>query len=220
MGKNRKFIILLIALCIIILIGGLSMIKKTVKQERFDIQGVKLISLNADNANVKVTLVDDTDIKITQYSVKKVDETFACDITVDDSGLTITDNAKEVSWLFGIMGSAGISYELQIPKSYVQSLDININTGDVEYSGQDGHAFGGFNVNIGDRGNINMDTLGLVENSQMYTKAGNIDIALSNQMSCMVSGEAVSGDMKIDDKFSTGELTLTVKCNEGNVTVK
>lgn len=210
---------LIVALCIIILIGVLTMMKITVKQEQFNVQEVKSIALKADNADVNVSLTDDTDIIITQFSVMKVDETFAYDITVDNYNLAIADNAKEVSWLFGIKGSAGISYNLQIPKTYAQSLNININTGNVEYSGQDSHTFNSFNINIEVRGNINMGSLGLVGNSQFFTNTGDIDIALNNQTFCIVTGEAISGDMAIDDKFSTGEFTLTVKSNKGNITV-
>lgn len=210
----------LVALGIVVLIGGFSIMKKTVKQEIFDLSEISSIALHANAADVKITLTDEEKMTVTQYSKKKVAEELAYTSNTDGSALIIEDNGKEVRWLLGIKGSAGISYELKIPKAYEQTIYIRLGTGNVEYIGGSNHKLQALDVEVAERGDVKMSSLGLLENSNIFTGGGNIDVTLSDQTSCVVTGESLSGNVTIAEQFKSGDIALAVKSNHGNITVK
>ncbi|MEG0894029.1 MAG: hypothetical protein RSF89_09970, partial [Oscillospiraceae bacterium] len=63
------------------------MMKKTVKQESFDLTEVSSITLRGDAADVKITLTDEDKMTVTQYARKKVPEDFGFTADTDGSAL-------------------------------------------------------------------------------------------------------------------------------------
>lgn len=218
--RSKIILILSIAACILFLIGGLFMMKKIVKQDSIDISNIENIILNVNDADVRITITDDNELKITQYSIKKVDDSFAFTEKFDGSNLVINDNSKKVTWLLGLQGAGGISYELQIPKNYVQALSVNIENGNIDYKGQSDYFLQSFNANVKGSGDITMSSLGLLSDSSIITNAGNIDISILPQISCQVKGSANAGNMNIREEFRDGDINLTVTTNKGNLVVK
>ena len=216
----KKIVVIVITvLCLVALIGGLSMRKKIVKQEEFDIKDVNNIILTADKADSHISITDNDKLKVTQYSMKKVDGTFRYSTEMNKDEFTIKDNSKPVNWFF-IKGSAGVSYEVEIPKTYVQSIDMRIENGNMKLSASDNHMFKDVNLEVGERGNINLSNLGLEEHSKVSTDDGNIDITLTEQTNCKAVGKTGSGNVKVDDRFSEGKFELILYSGRGNITVK
>ena len=218
--KKKIVVVGLVALSMIVLMGGFAMMKKTLAQERFDVSKVSEIALHADAADVQMQFTDETEMTVTQYAKKKVPENFAFTAKTDGSILTITDNAQEVNWLFGIKGSAGISYELKIPKTYAQNLSIRLQNGNVVYSGAEGCNIKALNIEVAQRGDLNLSSLCVTEPSALFTGSGNITVSLSSGADCMVTGESASGNVTIAEPWNSGTTALSVRSNQGNITVK
>ncbi|MEG1331113.1 MAG: DUF4097 family beta strand repeat-containing protein [Eubacterium sp.] len=220
MMKKKRVIGALAAISIVVLIGGFAMMKKTVKQECFDLTEVSSITLRGDAADVKITLTDEDKMTVTQYAKKKVPEDFGFTADTDGSALAIADNGKEVNWLFGMKGTAGISYELKIPKAYEENICIQIGTGNVEYAGENSHKLKTLEVEVAKHGDVKLSSLGLLENSNVFTGGGNVDVSVASDADLMVTGESLSGNVTIAGEFKSGKPTLTIKSNQGNITVK
>ncbi|MEG2529910.1 MAG: DUF4097 family beta strand repeat-containing protein [Anaerovoracaceae bacterium] len=218
--KKKIVIGAIVTFIIVVLIGGFAMMKKTVKQESLDLVGISAIVLNADAADVTITLTDDDKMTVTQYSKKKVTEDFSFTTNTDDSTLAIVDNGKEVSWLLGMKGVAGISYDLKIPKVYEENICIKVGTGNVEYVGENSHKLKTLDVQVAKGGDVKLSSLWLLENSTIFTGGGNVDVNFVTEADCMVTGESLSGNVTISEHFKSGKPTLTIKSNQGNITVK
>lgn len=210
----------LVALGIIVLVGGFAMMKKTVARERFDLSKISEIALCADAADVQIQLTDAAEMTVTQYAKKKVPSDFAFTAKADGSTLAITDNGQEVSWLFGIKGSAGISYELKLPISYAQNLSVRLQNGNMVYSGAEGCNLKALSVDVAQRGNLNLSALCVTEASMLLTGGGNIAVSLTPGADCMVTGETASGNVSIAPQWNSGKTALSLKSNQGNITVK
>ncbi|MEG0310603.1 MAG: DUF4097 family beta strand repeat-containing protein [Eubacterium sp.] len=220
MIKKKRVIGALAAISIVVLIGGFAMMKKTVKQESIDLTGVSSITLRADAADVTITLTDEDKMTLTQYAKKKVPEDFAFTPNVDGSALVITDNGKEVSWLFGMKGTAGISYEIKMPKAYEQNICIQIGTGNVEYVGENSHKLKTLEIEVAKRGDVKLSKLWPLENSNILTGSGNVDVNIASGADLTITGASLSGNVTIAEQFKSGKPTLTIKSNQGNITVK
>ncbi|MEG2626280.1 MAG: hypothetical protein RR956_08420, partial [Christensenella sp.] len=146
-------------------------------------------------------------------------EDFSFVAHTDDSTLTIADNGKEVSWLFGIKGTAGISYELKIPKAYEENICIKLGTGNVEYSGENSHKLKTLDVEVAKRGDVKLSFLELRENSNILTGGGNVDVSIASGAALMATGQSLSGNITIAERFKSGKPTLTIKSNQGNIIV-
>lgn len=218
--KKKIVIGALAALSIVVLIGGFAMMKKTVKQECFDLTEVNSITLRGDAADVRITLTDEDKMTVTQYAKKKVPEDFGFTANTDASALAIADNGKEVNWLFGLKGTAGISYELKIPKAYEENICIQIGTGNVEYAGENSHKLKTLDIEVAKRGDVKLIPLGLLANSNVFTGGGNVDVSIASGADRMVTGQSLSGNVTIAEQFKHGEPTLNIKSNQGNITVK
>ncbi|MEG0703396.1 MAG: DUF4097 family beta strand repeat-containing protein [Christensenella sp.] len=218
--KKKIVIGALAALSIVVLIGGFAMMKKTVKQESFDLTEVSSITLRGDAADVKITRTDEDKMTVTQYAKKKVPEDFEFTADADASALAIADNGKEVSWLLGMKGTAGISYELKIPKAYEENICIQIGTGNVEYAGENSHKLKTLDIEVAKRGDVKLVSLGLLENSNVFTGSGNVDVSIASGADLMVTGQSLSGNVTIAQQFQSGEPALNIKSGQGNITVK
>ncbi|MEG0893123.1 MAG: DUF4097 family beta strand repeat-containing protein [Oscillospiraceae bacterium] len=196
------------------------MMKKIVKQDSFDLQGISTITLRANAADVHIYLTDEEKMSVTQYSKKKVTEDFGFTANMDGSALAIVDNGKEGSWIFGMKGTAGISYELKIPKSYEENICVKIGTGNVEYAGENSHKLKTLEVEVEKRGDVKLVSLGLLENSNVFTGGGNVDVSIAPGADLMVTGQSPSGNVTIAEQFKSGEPTLTIKSKQGNIAVK
>ncbi|MEG1806497.1 MAG: DUF4097 family beta strand repeat-containing protein, partial [Clostridia bacterium] len=130
------------------------------------------------------------------------------------------DNGKEVNWLFGLKGTAGISYELKIPKAYEENICIQIGTGNVEYAGENSHKLKTLDIEVAKRGDVKLVSLGLLENSNVFTGSGNVDVSIASGADLMVTGQSLSGNVTIAEQFKGGETTLNIKSGQGNITVK
>ncbi|MEG1096393.1 MAG: DUF4097 family beta strand repeat-containing protein [Clostridiales bacterium] len=196
------------------------MMKKVVKQDNFDLQGISTITLRANAADIHIQITDEKKMTVTQYAKKKVTEDFSFTTNTDDSTLAIADNGKEVSWLLGIKGTAGISYELKIPKAYAENICIKVGSGNVEYAGENSHKLKTLEVEVAKHGDVKLSSLGLLENSNVFTGGGNVDVSVASDADLMVTGESLSGNVTIAGEFKSGKPTLTIKSNQGNITVK
>lgn len=194
--------------------------KKTVKQESFDLSKITSVKLAAKVADVNIILTDEEKMTVTQYAKKKVTEDFGFNAKVLDADFTIEDNGQDVSWFLGFKGPAGISYEFKIPKGYKGDIYIKLDKGNVECITASDHKTGGVNIQVAHSGDIKLSEFWPLKNSKIFTARGNIDVSLAPKADCKVTGEALAGNLTISDQLKSGQIILEVKSNQGNITVK
>lgn len=219
MSKKKKCVIILLLLCVLFfLIGGLFMHKKMVKEEMFTSQDIDAILLDGNIADITITQSRMNDLKIKQYSMKKIEKSMEYQSEISNGALNIKDHSDQVAWFMGIKGSAGISYEIQIPIDKTVELKINLNKGNIQLA--DG-TFSSVDIVINKSGNIELDNTVLKNNSEIYTCAGNIDIKFSfDSENFEVNAIVTSGNRNIDKSYSKGDYLLKVRSDKGNITVK
>lgn len=220
--KGKWIIVLAIAIVGVILLGGINMvIKKTIKDESYPINDIQSINIRANMADINISLTTGDEIKIIQYSQKKVDETFQYDFVLEGSELTIIDKSQNVPYLFGIQGSPGISYQIELPLVYAGSLNISLNQGDVVMDAEDKvFALGSIQIENTGMGNINIAPLVIRGNSRISTERGNINLTLGKDADCRVNAQTQSGNATIDDAFSDGLYELVIVSKQGNISVE
>lgn len=192
--------------------------KIMIKQEVFTSQGIDTILFDGNIADVTIIQSKSNEFKISQYSMKRIEKSMEYQSESSNGDLHIKDNSVQVNWLMGIKGSAGISYEIQVPIDKTIELKINLNKGNLNIT--DG-IFSSLNLAIDKGGNINLTNITLESDSEIYTYAGNIDVKFNSDSSnIMVNAIATSGNKTIDSKYLQGKYQLNIKNDKGNITVK
>ncbi len=192
--------------------------KITVKQEVFTSQDIDTISLDGNIADVTIVQSKSNEFKISQFSMKNIEKSMEYQTELNNGDLHIKDNSAQVNWFMGIKGSAGISYEIQVPVDKAVELNISMNKGNLNITNG---IFKSLDIAINKSGNINLTNVTLGAASEIYTYAGNIDVKFNSDSSnIMVNAIAMSGDKTIDDKYLQGKYQLNIKSDKGNITVK
>lgn len=192
--------------------------KKMVKEEMFASQDIDAILLDGNIADITVTQSKTNKLEIKQYSMRKIEKSMEYQSEISNGVLNIKDNSDQVDWFMGIKGSAGVSYEIQIPIDKTVELKINLNKGNIKLA--DG-TFSSIDFVIYKSGNIELGNTALKNNSEIYTCAGNIDIKFSSDSENFeVDATATSGNRNIDKRYSKGDYLLKVLSDKGNITVK
>lgn len=192
--------------------------KITVKQEVFASQDIDTISLYGNIADVTIVQSKSNEFKISQFSMKNIEKSMEYQTELNNGDLHIKDNSAQVNWFMGIKGSAGISYEIQVPVDKAVELNISMNKGNLNITNG---IFKSLDIAINKSGNINLTNVTLRAASEIYTYAGNIDVKFNSDSSnIMVNAIAMSGDKTIDDKYLQGKYQLNIKSDKGNITVK
>lgn len=192
--------------------------KKMVKEEMFASQDIDAILLDGNIADITVTQSKTNDLEIKQYSMRKIEKSMEYQSEISNGVLNIKDNSDQVDWFMGIKGSAGVSYEIQIPIDKTVELKINLNKGNIKLA--DG-TFSSIDFVINKSGNIELGNTALKNNSEIYTCAGNIDIKFSSDNENFeVDATVTSGNRNIDKRYSKGDYLLKVQSDKGNITVK
>ena len=220
--KKRWIVVVVIVVLGALLFGGIGMvIKKTVKEETHQLDKIQSLHIVANMAEISISLTDGDALKIIQYSQKKVDATFQYDAAIENGILTIMDKSQKVPYSFGVEGSPGISYEIQLPMSYSGSVKIILNQGNIIMnSGQGVFNLADINIENTGVGNINIGTLAVTGNSQISTGRGNINLTLNENSDYKVNTKANSGNVTVADVFSNGMCEITVTSEQGNITVE
>lgn len=192
--------------------------KITVKQEVFTSQDINTISLDGNIADVTIVQSKSNEFKISQFSMKNIEKSMEYQTELNNGDLHIKDNSAQVNWFMGIKGSAGISYEIQIPVDKAVKLNINMNKGNLNITNG---IFKSLDIAIDKSGNINLTNVTLGGGSEIYTYDGNIDVKFNSDSSnIMVNAIAMSGNKTIDNKYLQGKYQLNIKSDKGNITVK
>ena len=150
--------------------------------------------------------------------MKNIEKSMEYQTELNNGDLHIKDNSAQVNWFMGIKGSAGISYEIQVPVDKAVELNISTNKGNLNITNG---IFKSLDIAINKSGNINLTNVTLGADSEIYTYAGNIDVKFNSDSSnIMVNAIAMSGNKTIDDKYLQGKYQLNIKSDKGNITVK
>lgn len=192
--------------------------KKLVKEDVFAPQEIDTIIFDGNTADIIITQSNTNDFKISQYSMKKIEKSMQYQTKLSNGILNIKDTSAQVDWFMGIKGSAGISYELQIPLDKTIALKLNMSKGNVQLANG---TFRSINAAIDKRGNIALTNIAFEHASELYTQNGNIDVKFSSGSNhYVVNAIATNGNKNIDRNYMQGDCELNIQSENGNITVK
>lgn len=100
------------------------------KEMSVSIDGVENLNLNFKSSEARVIVTDSDEIKIIEYSKKKLDEKDL--FTLENTKESI--NINEGKSKFHLFSFNNIAYDIYIPQKYENNLKIFTGSGDVEFS--------------------------------------------------------------------------------------
>lgn len=197
---------------------------KLINTQTISPEGAENIKIKNSSYDIIFMDSDSEEIVVKEYSSKSKQKSF---VTVDKSGntLNITSNKKNVrSWF--VLRSNYAYYEVYLPASYKDAVDIETSSGD--FSAETNLEFSDFNVNSSS-GYVNLNNL---RAGNIYIKTSSGDIRteyldgpaeLSSSSGYIEIGD-VAGDIKIrtsSGDVDTGQIdgTVDISCTSGYVTV-
>lgn len=155
-----------------------------------NVKEIKFVTLNK-RAIIEVDLPKDFDNNV-------VIDCDYCSINIGDFDETIFDiksNAGEIS-----LGEVG-------------NIKLDVNASDVKIS----KVTKKLDIEV-DAGNINIDSLELIENSKIELNAGNVSIGSTNKIN--IESEVELGEIDINNNYPDSKIKLEIKLDLGNISVK
>lgn len=153
------------------------------KEEKVSLEQIQDLKLNFTSADINLIVTDDTEFKVIQYSNRELSEKELFSINKSSSKIEVLEGNLGARFSFNFFNLYRVSYDIYIPKSYSENLEMKTVSGDIKI----------------------LEELEL-KNVELATTSGDIDIP-SNLKAKNVEIKAVSGDINLG-KIETQELTL------------
>lgn len=186
------------------------------KEEKIDITDIKKINLEFKASDLNVFFTEDDEIRVVQYSYKDLEENQLFEVNKTSSSVTINENTKPRFYLFYIGFMNQTVYDVYIPKSFKESLEIKAVSGDVEVN--ESLKFESLIISS-TSGDIKM---GDIEAKSIQIESISGDIKLQNLIDDDLRLKSVSGDIRVESakgkiEAKTTSGTIEIKEIEGNV---
>lgn len=199
--------------------ADLSELRKTEyiqKEEKINVADIKKISLEFKSSDLNVFFTEENDVRVVQYSYKKLEEDQLFQVDRTSSNITIQENRKPQFHIFYIGVMEQIAYDVYIPKTYEKDLEIKLVSGDVEVN--ENLKFENLTISS-TSGDIKMANIE-AKNIKIESTSG--DIKLQDLTENNLELKTVSGDIKVDSAkgkigIKTTSGTIEIKRIEGNV---
>lgn len=186
------------------------------KEEKIAITDIKDINLEFRTSDLNVFFTEDDEIKVVQYAYKDLNEDQLFQVNKTSSKITVSEDKTPRFHLFyfGFMDQK--VYDVYIPKSYKESLEIKAVSGDVEVN--ESLEFNELEISS-TSGDIKM---GDVKANKIQIESISGDIKLQDLANDNLKLKTISGDIevesakgKIEAKTTSG--TIEIKEISGNV---
>ncbi len=186
------------------------------KEEKIDITDIKKINLEFKASDLNVFFTDDDEIRVVQYSYKNLEENQLFEVNKTSSRVTINENTKPRFYIFYIGFMNQTVYDIYIPKTYKESLEIKSVSGDVEV--EESLKFEDLTISS-TSGDIKMAD---VEAKNIKIESISGDIKLQHLIDEDLRLKTVSGDIRVESakgkiEAKTTSGTIEIKELEGNV---
>lgn len=209
---------------------------KQVKNEKFSIENIDQININTKSNDVKIYVSNTNELRVVQYSSKKVKEKDLFTYKKENNTLTIEDNHHY--FCIGFCFIADARYEIYLPSTYTKNLNINEISGDITIDELDiklnslslKTTSGDIEINNNIKtNNIKIDTKsGEIQTNNISANNTNIesisgDLYLKSLISKDIYLHTISGEVevnkitgKLDIKTTSGDIEIdhfTIKSN-------
>ncbi|MBP1744426.1 MAG: hypothetical protein H6Q58_1404 [Firmicutes bacterium] len=179
------------------------------KQETISLGGIEKIKMDFSSENIVITPTDDDEIRIVESANRNLRDREKFSTSRDGAILDISQGQNRM--VIGIFGmSMNRKVELFIPRSYAESLELELDSGNVIFS--DDVAVKDFSSSI-DSGNFEAGTLKVAGEASIETDSGNVRIASMDSLAYNI--KVSSGNIRIDYLKGSGEI----KGTSGNIKV-
>ncbi len=163
------------------------------KEEKIELNEIDTIKLNFKTSDIKVMITDEPELKIIQYSNKKLEEKELFYTSKNNKEITVKETKQDFKFTFNIFNMYRMAYDIYIPKNYEGNIFIESVSGD-----------------------INIDEEIKLNNAEIKTTSG--DIVFSKTVNANeLKIKTVSGEIKLD-KVNSNELVLEATSGDIEVT--
>lgn len=160
------------------------------KEEMFEIEQIEKIIVKSKSADIKFYRTGESKIRVVQKSSKKIKEQDLFRISNNGSELIIEDDFKAFHFCIGFCFYPQTIYEIYVPNSYQNNIQVASLSGDILIEG-----------------------LEQVANLELTTKSG--DIELKNKVIAdRVHLESISGDI---DAVSIKSASIVIRSISGDI---
>ncbi len=179
------------------------------KQETISLAGIEKIKMDFSSENIVITSTDEDSIRVVESANRNLRDREKFSASRDGSILDISQGQNRMFMnIFGM--SMNRKVELFIPRSFAESLELQLNSGNVILS--DNLSVKSFSSSI-DSGNFDAGTLKVAGEASIETDSGNVRIASMDSMAYDI--KVTSGNTRIDYLKGSGEI----KGTSGNIRV-
>lgn len=162
------------------------------KDERFINENIETLEINLVSADIYVYSTDDNDIRVVQYAKKELKQNELYQAKIIDKKLIIKDNKLKSGFVF--FNHYETIYELYIPKSYNNSINIKTVSGDILIENSINNSFITLESTSGDIKN----TSTMEAETNIKTVSGDIDFKniIGNVIIKTTSGEIKANNIE------------------------
>ena len=113
----------------VISFGGLERIEKNIqKEEKFSIENIQNLNIDFASPDTYIYTTDDSEIRVIQYANRELKQDHLFQVSSADKILSIQDHKKIH---FGFFINPRTIYEIFIPKTYCEKINIKTVSGDI-----------------------------------------------------------------------------------------
>lgn len=204
------------------------------KEEKASLEQIQDLKLNFTSADINLIVTDDTEFKIIQYANRELSEKELFSINKTTSKIEVVEGDLGVKFSFNFFNFARVSYDIYIPKSYSENLEIKTVSGDVKIleglelkNAKLSSTSGDIEIpNVLKAKNVEIKSvsgdidLGKIETQELTigTTSGDIDIETAENN---VKTKSVSGDIEIENingKLNAKTTSGSIKAYNFNIT--
>lgn len=179
------------------------------KQETISLDGIEKIKMDFSSENIVITPTDEDAIRVVESANRDLRDREKFSASREGSDLDISQGQDRMFMnIFGM--SMNRKLELFIPRSYAESLELQLNSGNVIFS--DSLSVKNFNSSI-DSGNFEAGTLTVLGEASIEIDSGNVKISSLDSQAYDIN--VASGNIMLDNLKGSGE----VKGTSGNIRV-
>ena len=180
------------------------------KDEKIEMSNINDLSINVKSSDVKLILTDEEQLRVVQYSNKEIDDSKIVKINKKDTSIEVSEPKLNVWFNFNIFNIHRIAYDIYIPKSYKNNLELTSASGDIYL--EDEIELKNIKFSLAS-GNINICKKINAEDINIKMVSG--DIIFNEVVAKDVILESVSGDINLKGNLNSDKIEI--KSTSGDI---
>ena len=190
------------------------------KEEKYDLKDVNNLKLDFKSSDINVVVTDDEELRVVQYSNRELKNEQLFKSDKSNGRLTIKEAKMGYGFVFNIFNMYRVTYDIYIPKTYANNLEIASVSGDIEFNEE-------LNLNKLDisltSGDIKINNKLVANEIKIETISGDIELEKTESNKIQLnstSGKIEVNSIKNEAYMKTISGDISIQELEGKVNAK